>query len=216
MSISMGTNAHHSLRASAAVFLAGMTFAVVQLSVFSDAANADAIIQITSSSNFCLIMPPGPNLIISDHEGDALSYCLPGGTITSTGGRTIPSGFVTAAHYVHTPNYEFVQVSGKYNPAPFGLIPSDQGGQYDSNGPGCGGLGCSFIEMLGGGEFCVRCCNDNTYCPINRDTEGCEAVRTYVNGNMLLPSDKCLPTTGYGWRLRRWFHRWHCQLTIQR
>ncbi|KXS13407.1 hypothetical protein M427DRAFT_371363 [Gonapodya prolifera JEL478] len=212
MAFSMGARAHRSLRTKVAVFLAGLALGVVQLGVFSDAANADAIIQVTSSSNFCLIMPPGPNLIISDHEYDALSYCLPGGTITSTGGRRIPSGFITAAHYVRTPNNEFAQVSGTYNPAPFGLIPSDQGGQYDSNGPGCGALGCpvgaicqgysTFIEILGGGEFCVRCCNDNKYCPVDRDTEGCQAVMGgdygggFTNGNVGLPSSGTnLPST---------------------
>ncbi|KAJ3334509.1 hypothetical protein HDU93_007820 [Gonapodya sp. JEL0774] len=186
--------------------IAGAACLIAPSSAQNRTTNPDAIIQLSGAVNFCMILPPAANLIIPDHEYDAVSYCPVGSTITSSAGRTLPAGFVVSAHYVKTPNNEFAQVSGTYDPATFGLFANDTGGQYDSDGIGCGGLGCpigatcqgysSFIQMIGSGTYCLRCCNDATYCPVDRDREGCGKVMGGNYGAGFTEGAVSLPTNG--------------------
>jgi len=67
------------------------------------------------------------------------------------------------------------------------LNPDDAGGQYDSSG-GAGGLGnpqgsiClnynHYVELVEprGPRACIRCCDDPSDCPLDKDTQGCPSV----------------------------------------
>ncbi|KXS14472.1 hypothetical protein M427DRAFT_70684 [Gonapodya prolifera JEL478] len=141
----------------------------------------DVMIHVTDQNDFCLILPPGPNQLIADTEYGALAYC------TSGPQRLIPPGFVYSAHFHRALNAQgqeaFIQLTGLYNETAFPLVPGDAGGQTDSNGIGCGSKGCpplatckgydTFIQLLGNGIYCLRCCHDHTYCPDTFDTRGC-------------------------------------------
>ncbi|CAD6887200.1 unnamed protein product [Tilletia controversa] len=146
-------------------------------------------IWITSADDFCMIMPKSKMTIgDSEFEGGTRSYCTK--PADSAQGH-IPAG-LWKSKYVSKKRGKSggrqVQITGCINPsASSRLIPSDGGGQYDSNG-GDGGKGnprgsvClgynSYVELVEPdvGRACIRCCENPSDCPLSRDTSGCPSV----------------------------------------
>lgn len=84
-------------------------------------------VYLNSITDFCLFAPPVPGSV-SDHEGDAVSYC----TKSGRGTRLIPEGTITGASFVYAPHY--VQVTGKGDFTKINVTPEDAGGELDPHG----------------------------------------------------------------------------------
>lgn len=82
---------------------------------------------INSLTDFCLFGPPVAGSV-SDHEGDAVSYC----TKSGRGTRLIPEGTITGASFVYAPHY--VQVTGHGDFTKINVTPGDAGGELDPHG----------------------------------------------------------------------------------
>lgn len=95
---------------------------------------------------------------------------------------SIPASFFKSAHIKTTSSYK--QITGCIDPSKAKtVIPSDGGGQYDSNG-GDGGHGnppgsaCagykSYVQLLepAANRACLRCCNNARDCDLSHDTSG--------------------------------------------
>ncbi|WFD18504.1 hypothetical protein MCAP1_000708 [Malassezia caprae] len=143
----------------------------------------DNQVWVTSSSDYCLILPRHRESIgDSESTGRMRSFCSK--PYDSSQGQ-INSGFWKEVHFKKTRNY--VQLTGCINPkVQSTLLSNDEGGQYDSNGNGGRGnpegsvcLGySSYVELVEptDGRACIRCCVDDKYCDVSQDESGCEAV----------------------------------------
>ncbi|KAF9448565.1 hypothetical protein P691DRAFT_669199 [Macrolepiota fuliginosa MF-IS2] len=156
------------------------------------AAAPDNIVYVTDASNFCMIMPRDPHTNIGDseHTGGMKTYCSPSGRYSSTQGQLPPDFWSNVAFKIghSSRKARYAQLTGCIRPEKLTrLNPDDGGGQYDSSG-GAGGRGnpagsvClgykHYVELVEPAEkrACIKCCDDLTDCPLNRDTSGCPAV----------------------------------------
>ena len=134
-----------------------------------------------NSKSFCLIIPHdfGNDIAADDANGVAACWGNPKGALPT---KELPNGLITSAHFVKTSAYS--QVTGKYNPAAYGLNPNDQGTQWDNSLKSQGGVmpqsGCAgfpqYLELFGSNIYCLRCCTEafSSYCNPSHDTLGCE------------------------------------------
>ncbi|KAF7377967.1 Allergen protein [Mycena sanguinolenta] len=155
-------------------------------------AAADNTVYVTSTDKFCMIMPrtPHTNIGDSEHPGGMQSYCSPNGRYDSSQGK-LPAQFwrnVAFKSGTGKKGGRYAQLTGCIRPELLDrLNPRDSGGQYDSSG-GAGGRGnpqgsvClgykHYVELVepAGPRACIKCCDDPTDCPTNKDTQGCPAV----------------------------------------
>lgn len=141
---------------------------------------------LNSITDFCLFGPPVRGTV-SDHEGDAVSYCTKGGR----GTRLIPPGTITGASFVYAPHY--VQVTGTGDFTKINVTPGDAGGELDPHGADgtgnpkgslvfhCSNGKCNqlheWAEFLSSNEFCFRACYDGdratSLCRHTYDVLGC-------------------------------------------
>ncbi|KAI0763147.1 hypothetical protein BC629DRAFT_1682386 [Irpex lacteus] len=148
---------------------------------------------INSIDDFCLYAPPypGPNSAIGNTEPIEVSWCLKPGY----GTRLIPSGAITGAHFVQTP--DFVQVTGVGDLTLINIPQGDEGGELDphgadGNGNPIGSLVFSSAFKSGGdveqihewtnfmsaNQFCFRACKPQSsapgWCQHIYDVMGCQ------------------------------------------
>jgi len=144
-------------------------------------------VQITSTTDYCLIVPSTAHTNIGDSEnggGGAVSYC------TGLGGAgVIPSNFWTSVTLSKLTGVgAIIQLTGCINSATLDRLNiADGGGQYDSSG-GDGGFGnpagsvCTgynhYVELIepASNRACIRCCVDPADCVLSKDTSGCPEV----------------------------------------
>ncbi|CEG78282.1 hypothetical protein RMATCC62417_12914 [Rhizopus microsporus] len=150
-------------------------------------------VQISSSSDFCLFLPPSPgnkdanggkvdNDAIADSEKNAVAFCTKP-NVNAPGAGIFPSGFIKSAKYQTNSAAGFVQVRGTLNIAAYQLSNKDDGGQYDNHGSGspphsaCAGYPyyVSLIEPSSA-DFCIRCCEKYSDCNAGRSAYGCDRV----------------------------------------
>jgi len=137
-----------------------------------------------------LIRNPHTNVGDSEYPGGMTSYCSAAAKYSDLQGEL-------ASNFWRNVDYEmgrgvnggrYVQLTGCINPETLDRINSDDsGGQYDSSG-GANGQGnpagsvCTgynhYVELLepAGPRACIRCCDDASDCPTNKDTSGCPTV----------------------------------------
>ncbi|KAG8892004.1 hypothetical protein FRC00_012836 [Tulasnella sp. 408] len=153
-------------------------------------AAANNIVKITSTTDYCMIVPKDKHTNIGDseHPGGMTTYCS---KPTDPSQGTFPANFwtkVTLKKAKGKNGKDFVQLTGCINPSSVDrLNANDGGGQYDSNG-GAGGKGnpqgsqctgyASYVELIEPDikRACIRCCQDTADCPTNKDTQGCSSV----------------------------------------
>ena len=100
--------------------------------VVSAAPNNGQIAQITSASNWCMMMPPSPGGDIAQNEDRAIAFCT-NANADAPGAKIFPDGFIQSAHFATANGY--VQITGKIDRTKYSLADSDQGGQYDIRAP---------------------------------------------------------------------------------
>ncbi|KAJ7635271.1 hypothetical protein FB45DRAFT_1057141 [Roridomyces roridus] len=162
------------------------------LNTLHSRAAADNTVSITSSDDFCMIIPRNPHTNIGDseHPGGMQTFCSSAGHYSSRQG-TLPNNFWSNVAFkkgVGAGGGKFVQLTGCIQPKTCTqLNPTDDGGQYDSSG-GEGGRGnpegstCigynHYVEIVEPGEnrACIRCCDDPADCLTSQDTSGCPDV----------------------------------------
>ncbi|KDN46831.1 hypothetical protein RSAG8_03908, partial [Rhizoctonia solani AG-8 WAC10335] len=125
----------------------------------------DNTVLIASSSTYCMIMPPRTN----NSQGK------------------LPDKFWKKVTYKKGKGKgDWVQLTGCINKGFSQLNDNDGGGQYDSSG-GAGaanprGSKCQnykhYVEIVEPdvGRACIRCCQEYSDCPLDKDTAGCPAV----------------------------------------
>lgn len=159
----------------------------------STAAPSGLVVQISSSKDFCLFLPPSPGNkaangnkqdidAIADSEKNAVSFCtVP--NVNAPAAASMPSGFIKSASYQTNTASGFVQIRGTLNIAAYELSSKDEGGQYDNHGAGsppksmCAGYPyyVSLIEP-NTATFCIRCCETYSDCNAGRSAYGCDRV----------------------------------------
>jgi hypothetical protein len=151
---------------------------------------ANNMVKITSTTDYCMIVPKNKktNIGDSEHPGGMTTYCS---KPTSSLQGKFASNFwkkVTLKKGKGKNGKDYIQLTGCINTKTLDrLNPSDGGGQYDSNG-GAGGKGnpqgskctgyASYVELIEPdvNRACIRCCQDKADCPTNKDTQGCPVV----------------------------------------
>lgn len=143
---------------------------------------------LNSLEDFCLWGPPTVQTV-GDSEAYEVAWCLMGGH----GTRVMPSGTITGAHFVKTPDY--VQITGQGDFTKINIKAHDDGGELDNhgadgNGNPVGGLvyGMPFsssgvpsqfhewTNFMSATEFCIRACtgpNAAINCNHIYDVMGC-------------------------------------------
>ncbi|KAG9076074.1 hypothetical protein FRC06_009727 [Ceratobasidium sp. 370] len=153
----------------------------------------DYTVKISSTSNFCLILPRKAGMTVGDSESSRAqmqSFCSPSGKTSSAQG-SLPSNFWSKVTYktgTGKNGKKYKQLTGRLTGGWSHLNWKDGGGQYDSNG-GAGGKGnpsgsvCSgdypiYVELVEPDvkRACIRCCQDKADCITTKDTAGCPAV----------------------------------------
>ncbi|KAG0739477.1 hypothetical protein G6F57_001045 [Rhizopus arrhizus] len=150
-------------------------------------------VQISSSSNFCIFLPPSPGNkqanggkvdpdAIANSEKNAVAFCTKP-NINAPGAGVLPSGFIKSAKYQTNTAAGFVQVRGTLNIAAYQLSSKDDGGQYDNHGKGsppnsvCAGYPY-YVNLVepSSADFCIRCCEKYSDCNAGRSAYGCDRV----------------------------------------
>ncbi|KAI9279089.1 hypothetical protein BY458DRAFT_503088 [Sporodiniella umbellata] len=150
-------------------------------------------VQISSSSDFCLLLPSSPGNrkenngkldidAIANSEKSAITFCTKP-NINAPGAGVFPAGFIKHAKYQTNSAAGFVQVRGTLDISAYELSPKDEGGQYDDHGKGsppkssCAGYPyyVSLIEPSTA-DFCIRCCESYSDCHAGRSAYGCDRV----------------------------------------
>jgi hypothetical protein len=146
------------------------------------------VISIKSQVDFCMFLPPAPNITIAVSEGypfateqeqklTAVSYCTQENS-EAPGHLFFYDDFILGAHFLKTERH--VQVTGRIN-ATLAGIPLDGGGYYDldenvNSPPGgtCFGYD-SFYNAVNpiDGIFCIKCCKGISACEIFNGGLGC-------------------------------------------
>ncbi|KAI0090458.1 hypothetical protein BDY19DRAFT_887903 [Irpex rosettiformis] len=147
---------------------------------------------INSIDDFCLFAPPtpGPQSLIGNTERIEVSWCVKPGY----GTRLIPSGAISGAHFVQTP--DFVQITGVGDLTLLNIPQGDDGGELDphgadGNGNPIGSLVFSnaftkgdveqiheWTNFMAAGQFCFRACKPQAsapgWCQHIYDVMGCQ------------------------------------------
>jgi len=158
-------------------------------------ADSSNTVQITSSTDFCMIFPRDPHtdIGVSENGGSGtIALC----TNPSDGSQGISPEFWTSVIKAQPPgNGDIMQLTGCINPATVDrLNANDPGGQYDSSGGADGngnpaGSMCTgynhYVELIEpfNKRACIRCCSDALDCPTTKDTTGCPGVIPADNYN---------------------------------
>jgi len=153
-------------------------------------------VQITSTTDYCMIVPSAPHTNIGDSEngsGGATTYCT---SSADEAVGVIPPNFWTSVTLGRPPgNGDIIQLTGCIDPTSLDrLNPDDGGGQYDSSGGDDGHGNPAGSECIGYNHYveliepaskraCIRCCNDPSDCIITMDTSGCPVVIPGDYGN---------------------------------
>ncbi|KAG9009490.1 hypothetical protein FRB94_014227 [Tulasnella sp. JGI-2019a] len=179
------------MKATAAVSVLTTISGALAAYVSVDQVAADNVVYINSATDFCMIFPryPGMNVGDSEYTGGTQTFCTNPYNAALQG--TLPQNFWSQVAYVTgvgATGQNYVQLTGCINAGSTDhLNAADSGGQYDSNGgqalagnpQGSACLGFnSYVELLepAGNRACLKCCNDPADCPVNMDTDGCQAV----------------------------------------
>ncbi|KAK0467583.1 hypothetical protein IW261DRAFT_1346176 [Armillaria novae-zelandiae] len=173
---------------------------------------------LTYRHDSCLWAPPtaGVDSGIGNTERIEVSWCLKDGY----GTRVIPSGAITGAHFVQTP--DFIQVTGTGDLTKLNIPAGDTGGELDphgadGNGNPIGGLVFStafgkleqvfeWTNFMAADQFCFRACNPAgsmapTWCQHIYDVMGCAWNMPANYGSGVFEScqgDSGLPMGVYG------------------
>ncbi|KAJ3565792.1 hypothetical protein NP233_g7418 [Leucocoprinus birnbaumii] len=150
----------------------------------------DNTVVINSATSYCMIMPRTlhTNIGDSEHPG-GMQSCCSSAAQTDPSQCSLPDNFWRDVDYrTGTGSGKYVQLTGCIRPETLNrLNPKDSGGQYDSSG-GAGGRGnpagsvCKgynhYVELVepAGPRACIRCCENTSDCPLNKDTAGCPQV----------------------------------------
>ncbi|KAG0295991.1 hypothetical protein BGZ96_010412 [Linnemannia gamsii] len=152
--------------------------AIVSLSVVSAAPSSSGqTVQITSSSDWCMMMPPQAGGDIAASEDHAIAFCTSPSS-TTPGAKTFPEGFIQSANFASGNGY--VQITGKIDSSKYSLSATDRGGQYDIKGPS--GSACAgynhYVNLIEphSNTMCIRCCKEKKDCNTGKSTYGCAAV----------------------------------------
>ncbi|PWN47024.1 hypothetical protein IE53DRAFT_364980 [Violaceomyces palustris] len=142
---------------------------------------------LNSVTDFCLWGPPNGGAI-ADTERIEVAYCTKAGR----GTRLFPPGTITGAHFVKTPHYVQITVTGDFTK--IGIPSGDEGGELDPHGADGNGnpvgslvfsnaFGQGLVQMhewmsfMSATDACFRACSDGnlatTYCPHIYDELGC-------------------------------------------
>ncbi|KAK3844535.1 MAG: hypothetical protein J3R72DRAFT_438240 [Linnemannia gamsii] len=154
------------------------------------------IVQITSASNWCMMMPPQAGGDIAANEDRAIAFCT-NPSSSAPGAKLFPEGFIQSANFASGNGY--VQITGKIDSSKYSLSSEDQGGQYDIRAPV--GSACSgynhFVNLIEphSNTMCIRCCKEKKDCNTGKSTYGCAYVipGDYSGGNSNTSSSA--PTT---------------------
>ncbi|CUA66957.1 hypothetical protein RSOLAG22IIIB_02865 [Rhizoctonia solani] len=171
-----------------AVFLT-LSASLALASPLSPRAAPDNTVRIDSASKYCMIMPRKAHTDIgtSESEGQMQSYCSASARTDESQGL-LPNDFWTKVTYKKGKGKgDWVQLTGRIKKGFSQLNDNDGGGQYDSTG-GAGAAGnprgskCigykHYVEIVEPdvSRACIRCCQEYSDCPLNKDTAGCPAV----------------------------------------
>lgn len=158
-----------------------MLFNIATLATLALATTVSAdpgqIVQITSATNWCMMMPPFPGGDIAQNEDRAIAFCTQDSPLAPKA-HLFPNDFIRAAHFAQGDGY--VQVTGTIDHTKYGLSDNDQGGQYDPQAPvgsACAGYS-SYVNLIEPHEdiFCIRCCKNKKDCNTGKSTYGCKVV----------------------------------------
>ncbi|KAK2462947.1 hypothetical protein APHAL10511_004999 [Amanita phalloides] len=156
----------------------------------------DNVVYVTNTSKYCMIMPrqPHTDIGVSEQPGGTKTYCSPTGRYSPQQGQ-LPADFWSNVEFKNgrsNSGGRYAQLTGCIRPEKLSrLNVNDAGGQYDSSG-GVGGRGnpqgsvClgynHYVELVepAGRRACIKCCDNASDCPTNKDTQGCPAV---IEGN---------------------------------
>ncbi|KAI8140169.1 hypothetical protein BJV82DRAFT_624128 [Fennellomyces sp. T-0311] len=153
--------------------------AAAQDPAITGAAVKNPLVKIEDDDDFCFFLPPQPNVEVAPTEDWGVPYCTSKSVVK--GNKLFPDGFITKAHYYK--NSRYTQVTGYMDPEKFGLIPTDEGGQYDNHHKGKPiGAQCKgykyFVNLLEPADyrFCIRCCDYKEDCNTGISQYGCIRV----------------------------------------
>ncbi|KAF9580552.1 hypothetical protein BGW38_002747 [Lunasporangiospora selenospora] len=147
------------------------------LAMAAPAGNQGQVVQITSSSDWCMMMPPTPGGGIAENEHRGIAFCTKENS-SAPGAKVFPKGFIQSAHYVTGKDY--VQVTGMIDPAQYQMSMTDRGGQFDNKAPT--GSACAnykyYVNLIepNDNRYCIRCCNNKSDCNTGKSTHGCSVV----------------------------------------
>jgi len=158
----------------------------------SSRAEADNTVSVSSTTDYCLIVPRDAHTNVGDseHPGGMKAYCSASAKTSDAQGE-MPSNFWLNVAFKSGKGRNggrYAQLTGCIRPETLDrLNTNDSGGQYDSSG-GAGGRGnpqgsaCvgykHYVELMepAGPRACIRCCDDPVDCPTSMDTSGCPNV----------------------------------------
>ncbi|KAG0029619.1 hypothetical protein BGZ81_003587 [Podila clonocystis] len=157
--------------------LTTLAIAALSTSTTVSAHKPGQIVQLTSATNWCMMMPPVRGGHIAKNEDHAVAFCTQNSTLAPKA-RLFPDGFISSAHFAQGDGY--VQVTGKIDHTKYGLSGHDRGGQYDMKAPvgsACAGYS-SYVNLIEPNRdiFCIRCCKNKKDCNTGKSTKGCMAV----------------------------------------
>ncbi|KAI9311319.1 hypothetical protein BX666DRAFT_1997168 [Dichotomocladium elegans] len=137
------------------------------------------LVVVQDEDNFCMFLPPKPGMDVATNEDFGIPFCSRKGMAGDN--QEFPEDFVTKKHVES--NSAYIQVTGYIDPTKYGLLPTDQGGQYDNHGNGKPiGAQCQgwkyFVNLLepANSRFCIRCCKSKADCNTGRSEYGCPRV----------------------------------------
>ncbi|KAG0045909.1 hypothetical protein BGZ83_008883 [Gryganskiella cystojenkinii] len=145
--------------------------------VSSAAPKHGQICQITSASNWCMMMPPKAGGDISSNEDKAIAFCTKDDA-KAPGAKIFPKGFIKSAHFASGDGY--VQITGQMDRDKYKLSAHDDGGQYDLRAPvgsACAGYNY-YVNLIepDSNIYCIRCCTEKSKCNTGKSTYGCKYV----------------------------------------
>jgi len=149
----------------------------------------DNTVQITTTTDYCMIFPRQPHTNIGDSEDGGWgtqAFCT--NPTDDSQGRLSDNFWSSVTLDQPEGSGNIIQLTGCINTNTMDrLNPDDSGGQYDSSG-GDGGNGnppdsmCigynHYVELIepSNNRACIRCCDDPDDCPTNTDLDGCPTV----------------------------------------
>ncbi|KAF9130011.1 hypothetical protein BGW39_003572 [Mortierella sp. 14UC] len=156
------------------------------------------IVQITSASNWCMMMPPQAGGDIAANEDRAIAFCTSPSS-SAPGAKLFPEGFIQSANFASGNGY--VQITGKIDSSKYSLSSEDRGGQYDIKAPvgsACAGYN-HYVNLIEPhlNTMCIRCCKEKKDCNTGKSTYGCAYVipGDYSSGNSNTSSSSSAPST---------------------